>query len=151
MERVCFDTSDRSIDGGSLVKCLSSWQGWDALGRGARAPPTPCLIRRRPISAFHPAWVKHTHPSRPLPCFLQGIMQYFAAIFLPPLIAVSQGWLCSTITDTGWRSGSNEYSSWVYQEEQHTLFHASFSLSLAFLLFFLCYFFLPPLAKQSSH
>lgn len=40
--------------------------------------------------------------------FSQGSQQCFAAIFLPPLVAVSQGRLCSNITDTGWRSGSNE-------------------------------------------
>lgn len=108
MESVCFDTTDRRTDGGSLVRCLSSWQGWDALGRGAAALSTLCLIWRRPIPAFYPAWVKHTHPSQPLPCFLQGIQPYFAAIFLSPLVAVSQGRLCSNITDTSWRLGSNE-------------------------------------------
>lgn len=108
MESVCFDTTDRRTDGGSLARCLSSWQGWDALGRGAAALSTLCLIWRRPISAFYPAWVKHTHPSQPLPCFLQGIQPYFAAIFLSPLVAVSQGQLCSNITDTSGRLGSNE-------------------------------------------
>lgn len=108
MESVCFDTTDRRTDGGSSARCLSSWQGWGALGRGAAALSTPCLIWRRPISSFYPAWVKHTHPSQPLPCFLQGIQQYFAAIFLPPLVAVSQGRHCSNITDTSRRLGSNE-------------------------------------------
>lgn len=84
MESVCFDTSDRSSDGGSLARCLSSWQGWDALGRGAGALPTPCLFWKRPISAIHPAWVKHTHPSQPLPCFLPGHRAVFCSHFSPP-------------------------------------------------------------------
>lgn len=100
-------------------------------------------LRRFPVSSGgDPSLPSTLHGSNtpihhgPSLVFSQGITQYFAAIFLPPLIAVSQGWLCSNITDTGWRSGSNEYTSWVYQEEQQTLLHASFSLSVAFLLFF---------------
>lgn len=84
MEGDCFDTSDRSTDGGSLARCLSSWQGWDAPGRGAEAPSTPCLLWKRPSFAFQSAWVKCTHPSQPLPCFLRGYPAVFCCHFSPP-------------------------------------------------------------------
>lgn len=91
MESVCFDTSDRSTDGGSLARCLSSWQGCAALGRGAQALPTSCLIWRRPFSAFHSARVKHTHPSQPLPCFLPGYWAVFCSHFSPPTLSRQSG------------------------------------------------------------
>lgn len=36
------------------------------------------------LSAFYPAWVKCTHPSQPLPCFLPGHPTVFCDHFFPP-------------------------------------------------------------------
>lgn len=109
MESVYFDTSDRSTDGSNLARCLSSWQGWDAPSRGVqRLCRLPVSSGRDPsLPSTPPGSNTSIHHSNSL-VFSQGMEQYFAAIFLPPLVAVSQGWLCRNITDTGWRSGSNE-------------------------------------------
>lgn len=90
------------------------------------------------LSRLEETRLGQTHPSinSPSLVFSQGIQQYFAAIFLPPLMAVSQGRLRGNITDTGWRSGSNEWLGWVHKEEQQTHFH-----SPVFLYFYLSCFF----------
>lgn len=84
------------------------WQGWAALGRGGTSSVHSLSHLEGSISAFYPAWVKCTHPSQPLPCFLPGLPTVFCNHFSPPTVAVSLGQLCCNITDTGWHSGSNE-------------------------------------------
>lgn len=127
METVCLDTADRNTDRGSLAWSHSSWQGWNALGRGAETLPTSCLIWKRPVAGSNTP-IHHCPSLR----FSREPSSIFAAIFLPLLLAVSQGRLRSNITDTGWCLGSNEWPGWVYQEEQQK----SFSASLLFALFF---------------
>lgn len=78
--------------------------------RGQRLCLLPVSAGRDPSLPSTPARVKHTHPSQPLPCpaLPRGIQQCFAAIFHFPLVAVSQGRLCSSTSGTSWRLGRNE-------------------------------------------
>lgn len=86
MEGVCFDVAD----GGSLARCLSSWQGRDAVGK--RGSGTVCVLSQ--LEETHlwllplPGSNTPIHHS-PSPALLQGISQCFAAIFLHPLVAVA--------------------------------------------------------------
>lgn len=114
MEGVCFDTAD----GGSLARCLSSWQGRDAPGKRGSGTVYVLSQLEETRLCLLPLAGSNTpihHGTAPAP----GHQPVFWSHFSPP----TRG-RCSNTSGTCWRLGNNEL---LAKEEQQCGFSVNYT------------------------